>query len=1335
MAMAARRGGPAMAARRGGPAMAVRTEGSHGRGSPVEQQSAGGRRRGGGASGGGRRCAQALSSKDIPIDLDLEIERTLRKQRKARELEFRIPENPPASSATASDIPSVSIPTPDFSTMAGNGNEHNRNGNNVNHGHLDGRTIRELAAPDVHYQSLCIQYPQLDATFELKSGLIHLLPKFHGLAGEDPHKHLKEFHVVCSTMRPQGVDEEQIKLRAFPFSLDGAAKDWLYYLPHAAITSWDGLKRIFLEKFFPASRTAAIRKEICGIRQNHGETLHEYWERFKKLCSSCPHHQISDQLLVQYFYEGLIPMDRYLVDAASGGALSEKTPAAAQELISKMAQNAQQFGTRSATPMRQANEIGVAAINDQQRIENKLEELASMVRQLALDKGQSKSQQVCGICSLSSHGTDQCPQLQENTEACAGIFPGRPFQPQHHQQQRYDPYAATYNPGWRDHPNLRYGGPSNQPFQPQQQQPQQHRFNAQRPSQSMQQPQPAPKSESSLEDIMKQLVANNLQFQQRTDTAIQNLETQIGQLATNISELRSQGSGQLPSQPVSNPRGNVSAIVLRSGKELSSPPSPQPELGQQQESQREDQPPPIQKDKQPTTIDQDRGETSYNHPLPFPHRATQNKKRAEAELDKEIMETFKKVEVNIPLLEAIRQIPKYAKFLKDLCTHKRKLKGNEKINLGRNVSALIQPAMPQKCKDPGTFTIPCTIGNLQFYNAMLDLGASINVMPKSVYSSLQAGAGTLTSTGVVVQLANRSTAYPEGVLEDVLVKVKDFIFPADFYVLNMEDDRTPGHAPLILGRPFLKTARTIINVHKGTLSMEFAGNTIQFNIIDAMKYPLEDHSALHVNFIDLMVEKACVELYSLESEFPTIHDFTDDMHCPQSHDRLSKCNACSEIDEFLSIVDSAPSHTISDSHVPPIEEVSVVENVVQVGGNISRLVPSIQQPPTLECKPLPENLKYAYLADGDKLPVIIADNLQPDQEEKLLNLLKQHKRAIGWSLADIPGISPSLCMHRIHLEEGAQPKEVSKLLSAGIIYPISDSQWVSPVQVVPKKTGFTVVANERNELVPMRVQNSWRVCIDYRRLNQATRKDHFPLPFIDQMLERLAGKSHYCFLDGFSGYFQICIAPEDQEKTTFTCPFGTFAYRRMPFGLCNAPGTFQRCMVSIFSDLLEHCMEVFMDDFSVYGTSFDECLISLGRVLERCVEKNLVLNFEKCHFMVEQGIVLGHVVSKRGIEVDKSKVDIISSLPYPASVREVRSFLGHAGFYRRFIQDFSKIALPMSNLLQKDVEFKFDESCKMDFEELKRLPSSSDVTTMDCQSIRDDFPDELLYHLHGTEPC
>ena len=245
--------------------------------------------------------------------------------------------------------------------------------------------------------------------------------------------------------------------------------------------------------------------------------------------------------------------------------------------------------------------------------------------------------------------------------------------------------------------------------------------------------------------------------------------------------------------------------------------------------------------------------------------------------------------------------------------------------------------------------------------------------------------------------------------------------------------------------------------------------------------------------------------------------------------------------------------------------------------------------------------------------------------------------------------------------------EVLKLLAAGIIYPVADSKWVSPTQVVPKKSGVTVVENEKGALVPTRTVTGWRMCIDYRKLNAATRKDHFPLPFIDQILERVAGHPYYCFLDGYSGYYQIEIALEDQDKTTFTCPFGTYAFRRMPFGLCNAPATFQRCMMSIFSDMVEKCMEVFMDDLTVFGDSFDSCLFNLEAILARCEEKGLVLNWEKCHFMVPSGIVLGHVVSKKGIEVDQSKIELISKLPTPKTVKEVRSFLGHAGFYRRFI--------------------------------------------------------------------
>jgi len=210
----------------------------------------------------------------------------------------------------------------------------------------------------------------------------------------------------------------------------------------------------------------------------------------------------------------------------------------------------------------------------------------------------------------------------------------------------------------------------------------------------------------------------------------------------------------------------------------------------------------------------------------------------------------------------------------------------------------------------------------------------------------------------------------------------------------------------------------------------------------------------------------------------------------------------------------------------------------------------------------------------------------------------------------------------------------------------------------------TVIHNEKNELIPTRTVTGWRMCIDYRKFNQATRKDHFPLPFMDQMLERLAGKEYYCFLDGYSGYNQITVDPQDQEKTAFTCPFGIFAYRKMPFGLCNAPSSFQRGMLAIFVDLVENCIEVFMYDFSIFGSTFDSCLKNLYIVLRRCVETNLVLNWEKFHFMVTEGIVLGHKISKRGIEVDKVKVESIEKLPSPTNVKGIRSFLGHAGFYR-----------------------------------------------------------------------
>ncbi|GKD30570.1 reverse transcriptase domain-containing protein, partial [Tanacetum coccineum] len=288
----------------------------------------------------------------------------------------------------------------------------------------------------------------------------------------------------------------------------------------------------------------------------------------------------------------------------------------------------------------------------------------------------------------------------------------------------------------------------------------------------------------------------------------------------------------------------------------------------------------------------------------------------------------------------------------------------------------------------------------------------------------------------------------------------------------------------------------------------------------------------------------------------------------------------------------------------------------------------IDDPPELELNDLPSYLEYAFLEGTDKLPVIIAKNLNEDEKVRPLKVLKSHKHAIDWKISDIKGIGPQFCTHKILMEDDSKlaiqherwvnpkiyrviKKEVIKLLDAGLIYPIFNSLWVSPIHCVPKKGGITVIENEDNELIPIRLVTGWHVCIDYQKLNDATRKDLFPLQFMYQMLERVTGNEYYCFLDGFSGYFQIPIDPKDQEKTTFTCPYETFAYRRMPFGLCNAPGTFQRCMMAIFHDIIEETMEVFMDDFSVFGDSFSSSLSHLDKILKWCEDTNFVLNWEK----------------------------------------------------------------------------------------------------------------------------
>ncbi|GJW11051.1 reverse transcriptase domain-containing protein [Tanacetum coccineum] len=460
---------------------------------------------------------------------------------------------------------------------------------------------------------------------------------------------------------------------------------------------------------------------------------------------------------------------------------------------------------------------------------------------------------------------------------------------------------------------------------------------------------------------------------------------------------------------------------------------------------------------------------------------------------------------------------------------------------------------------------------------------------------------------MTLELADRSISRPIGIAKDVNVKVGVFQFPADFVVVDFEPD---PRVPLILGRCFLKTSRALIDVYEGELTLRVGNEAITYNLDQTSRYSV-NYNDMTANRIDV-VELACEE-YSQE-----VLGFSDVIAIWQSFSRIrsdSDDPTSPEVDEAYydpegdillleSLLNSDPSPSLNqESYLPEIKkELKVCKSAES----------SIDEPPEVELKDLPPHLEYAFLADNNKLPVIIAKDLSDDEKTALIKVLKSRKQAIAWKLSDIKGINPEFCSHKILMEDDYEPavqhqrrvnpkihdvikKEVEKLLDAGLIYPISDSPWVSPVHCVPKKGGMTVVTNDDNELVPTRLVTGWRVCIDYRKLNEATRKDHFPLPFMDQMLERLARNEYYCFLDGFSGYFQIPIDPNDQEKTTFTCPYRTFAYRRMPFGLCNAPGTFQRCMMAIFHDMIEKTMEVFMDDFSVFGDSFSTCLTNLEK--------------------------------------------------------------------------------------------------------------------------------------------
>ncbi|XP_038697987.1 uncharacterized protein LOC119995545 [Tripterygium wilfordii] len=572
----------------------------------------------------------------------------------------------------------------------------------------DTRCLEEFARPTIPTSPSCILLPTAARNYELKSLHFNMLPSFYGLPNENPLTFMKEFYATVSTFPLQGVTEEQLKMRCFPYTLKDQAKFWLMSLTPGSFTSWDAIYNKFVGKFYSHQKTGAFRRQISTFTQVDGEPFHEAWERYKLLLLQCPHHGYTLELQMQFFYDGLTQTCQSIADNAAGGAMFKKAPQEAYDIYEMLGSNSQQRDARS-------KKSGVYELNHSDNMARQIGELNKKIDAMLGTHANSMTQvEVCALCNIVGHSTHAC---------------------------------------WKNHPNLSWSNTQNQ-------------LN----------PYVQPKT-SSLEESIKLFVQESRARMDRHDAMIATQETKLNQTLASMGKLEVQVGqlvdvikikepGKLPSQPE-----QAKAItVLRSGKVIDNQinyevtdnstlnadqrrESVQPQhITTSNHSEKIQKPESIQSsEKQPNSESSSlqKSPNPYIPPIPFPGRLKQSK------LDKsfsEIYDTLSKVNINLPLLDVIRNMPAYAKFFKELNTYKRKYGPHEKVMVSENVSAVLQRKLPPKLKDPGSFSINITVGDKKMEKAMLDLGASINLMPYSVY--LQLGLGEVKPTTMSLQLAD-----------------------------------------------------------------------------------------------------------------------------------------------------------------------------------------------------------------------------------------------------------------------------------------------------------------------------------------------------------------------------------------------------------------------------------------------------------------------------------------------------------------------------------------------------------------------------------------------------
>ncbi|KAI3759834.1 hypothetical protein L6452_07929 [Arctium lappa] len=851
------------------------------------------------------------------------------------------------------------------------------------------RGIRDYATPEFGQLKYGILRPNMATqTFEPKPvmfEMIQAMGQFGGLPSEDMHSHLKSFIEMTDHFRIPGVTVEALRLTLFTYTLRDRAKVWLNSQPPESIDTWANLAEKLLKKYFPPTRNVKFRHDIMNFRQEEDESVSDSWERFKYLIRKCPHHRIPHCIQLETFYNGLSNAAKIILDTAGGDFVS-KTYNEAFDILEKVSNNNTEWSNPRAIVPKNAS--GFHDINAIASLNAQIVALTNLVKN-NLNINEEKSQ----VQAMNHSLNESCVFCGENH--CFEQCPGNPASVNYvGNHARNSPFSQTYNPNWRNHPNFSWT--DNQGLQPPGTSQVQNRpqnlppgFHQNQPSnfqhgQSSQSHAPRQQNASGSIDSIESLLKG---FINQTNATLRGFETQLGQFAA---ELKSRPQGTLPSD-TENPKGKeqVKAVSIR---------------------EVENNPDFVSKTADPSSFEKNSAQfTHCGQVVPTPGK--------------------------IASKPDLRELP-FPDRLKSKHVDAQRLEEFETVALTKECSAILTCKIPPKLKDPGSFTIPCSIGGQEVGLALCDLGASINLMSLSVFEKL--GIGEVRPTTVTLQLADRSLACPKGKIEDILVKVDKFIFPADFLVLDYEADK---NVPIILGRSFLATDRTLIDVQKGELTMRVNDQQVTFNVFKSLKFngEVEDCSAL-INLGDNF-ELSLID--SAHSE-PTVG----------SDEEISEEDLIEVIDAF--------------------EQLDFTDRPTQV--------PSIIKALYLDLKPLPNHLKYVYLMEEEKLPVIISSNLSDDQEVRLIELLKNHKKAIGWTLADIKGVSPSLCQHKIILEENSvgkvQPqrrlnlimkevvkKEILKWLDAGIIYPISSSGWVSPMQCVPKKGGTTVLVHTNHSAI------------------------------------------------------------------------------------------------------------------------------------------------------------------------------------------------------------------------------------------------------------------------------